>query len=173
LENREAVAREAAELLQTDKPNPETAGPSVDWLNVFSSYAEKAHSEILRKHWAHILAGEIRAPGSISLVTLQLLSVLDASLARDWRTTWQITDTLRHYMTVSFLRKFSGGRTTLEATLVQRLLAAIVQARDLMVPIFQMPSFTDQNSTAAFLTILTSRGRIGETAQHPRVGGHP
>jgi hypothetical protein len=80
-ENREAVAKLAIDHLADDPPAETTAGPSPDWLNVFSSHAEKASSETLRQHWAHILAQEIRAPGSFSLATLLMLSILDTQLA--------------------------------------------------------------------------------------------
>lgn len=82
-ENREAIAIEAGGLLDEVPPPPDTKGPSEDWLNVFSSYAEKATSARLRQHWANILAGEIRSPGSFSLATLQLFSILDPVWAND------------------------------------------------------------------------------------------
>jgi len=82
-QNREAVAIEAGKLLDEIPPDAKTTGPSEDWLNVFSSHAEKANSEQLRQHWAHVLAGEIRAPGTFSLATLQLFAVLDPPLAND------------------------------------------------------------------------------------------
>jgi Protein of unknown function (DUF2806) len=80
-ENREAIAIEAGGLLDEVPPPPDTKGPSEDWLNVFSSYAEKATSEQLRQHWAQILAQEIRAPGSFSPATLLMLSIVDARYA--------------------------------------------------------------------------------------------
>jgi hypothetical protein len=79
--NLEAVAVETVHLIEEDPPNPETPGPSEDWLNVFSAHAEKASSETLRKHWARVLAGEIRVPGAFSLQTLQFLSIVDPKLA--------------------------------------------------------------------------------------------
>jgi hypothetical protein len=82
-ENREAIAIEAGQLLDEIPPDTQTEGPSKDWLNVFSSYAEKATSARLRQHWAHVLAGEIRSPGTFSLATLQMFSILDATLAND------------------------------------------------------------------------------------------
>ena len=85
-ENREAIAIEAGKLLEESPPNANTTGPSEDWLNVFSSYAEKATSERLRQHWAQILAGEIRGPGTFSLATLQMFSILDSALAADMET---------------------------------------------------------------------------------------
>jgi len=85
-ENREAIAIEAVKLLDESPPDIQTEGPSEDWLNVFSSYAEKATSDRLRQHWAHILAGEIRYPGTFSLATLQLFSILDPTKADDIKT---------------------------------------------------------------------------------------
>jgi hypothetical protein len=79
--NREAVARETANLLNEDAPKG-SAEPDIDWLNIFASFAEKASSERMRKHWASVLAAEIRTPGTFSLTTLQLLSVVDAVLAQ-------------------------------------------------------------------------------------------
>jgi hypothetical protein len=82
-ENREAIAIEAGQLLNENPPDTQTAGPSEDWLNVFSSYAEKATSTRLREHWARVLVGEIRSPGTFSLATLQMFAILDATLAND------------------------------------------------------------------------------------------
>ena len=79
--NREAVGRETARLLSEDMPQ-DPAEPDADWLNVFAAFAEKASSERTQQHWASVLAGEIRKPGSFSLTTLQLLSVIDAALAQ-------------------------------------------------------------------------------------------
>jgi hypothetical protein len=81
-ENREAIAVKAVELLDENPPDKETDGPSPDWLNVFSSHASMASSETLRQHWAQILAGEIRKPGSFSLATLQVLSIVDTKIAK-------------------------------------------------------------------------------------------
>jgi hypothetical protein len=82
-ENREAIAIEAGRLLDETPPDTQTTGPSEDWLNVFSSYAEKATSTRLREHWARVLVGEIRSPGTFSVATLQMFSILDATLAND------------------------------------------------------------------------------------------
>lgn len=54
---------------------------SEDWLNHFSSYAEKASSEGVRTLWARVLAGQIRKNGSFSLTSLRLLSELDQTMA--------------------------------------------------------------------------------------------
>jgi Protein of unknown function (DUF2806) len=81
--NREAVVMKTIDNLRLDPPRPiaiET--PSEDWLNLFGRYAENASSDKMREHWAHILAGEIRRPGTFSFITLQLASVLDERLAK-------------------------------------------------------------------------------------------
>ncbi|GAC89499.1 hypothetical protein Gbth_103_002 [Gluconobacter thailandicus F149-1 = NBRC 100600] len=52
-----------------------------DWLNIFSSHAEKASSERARQLWGRILSGEVRHPGSFSLSTLRILSEIDKSTA--------------------------------------------------------------------------------------------
>jgi hypothetical protein len=81
--NREMVVIEAIENLQLDPPNEaQSEIPSDDWLNLFGRYAENASSDKMRKHWAHILEGEIRKPGSFSFITLHLASVLDERLAK-------------------------------------------------------------------------------------------
>ena len=52
-----------------------------DWLNHFGAHAEKASSDGVRRHWAKVLAGEIRRTGSFSLLSLRLLSELDQRMA--------------------------------------------------------------------------------------------
>jgi hypothetical protein len=81
--NREAVTVMALEDLRDDPPKdiPKDT-PSDDWLNLFGSYAERASSEAMRRHWAQILSGEIRRPGSFGMATLQMASVLDQNLAK-------------------------------------------------------------------------------------------
>ena len=81
--NREMVVLKTIENLQSDPPqSPTDETPTEDWLNLFGRYAENASSEKLREHWAHILAGEIKRPGSFSVTTLHLASVLDERLVR-------------------------------------------------------------------------------------------
>ena len=81
-QNREAVVRRAIEDLKQDPPatTPKDV-PDDDWLNLFGQYAENASSEKLREHWASILAGEIKAPGTFSFTTLHLASILNSKLA--------------------------------------------------------------------------------------------
>jgi len=81
-ENREAVAAEAVRVLEEFPSNPATPSPDDDWLNIFIAQAEKASSDRARKHWARILAGEIKNPGSFSLMTINLLAVIDQRLAQ-------------------------------------------------------------------------------------------
>jgi hypothetical protein len=81
--NREAVVMKAIERMSENPPAeiPREV-PSDDWLNLFGRYAENATSEKMREHWAQILSGEIRKPGSFSFATLHLASILDEQLAR-------------------------------------------------------------------------------------------
>lgn len=79
---REAIARKTIELLVEEPPTTESDGPSDDWLNLFSEYAERASSEHLQDIWARVLAGEIRRPASVSLRSLQFISLLDQHTAR-------------------------------------------------------------------------------------------
>lgn len=80
--NREAVMSQTLENLLLNPPDePPKDTPSDDWLNLFGSYAERASSHTMRQHWAQILGGEIRKPGSYSMVTLQIASLLDQTLA--------------------------------------------------------------------------------------------
>lgn len=50
-----------------------------DWLNVFGRLAEDKSSKELQDLFGRILAGEIRAPGTFSLRTLQVISNLSRS----------------------------------------------------------------------------------------------
>lgn len=78
----ESVSLKALEYLHEYPPEtvPESE-PSDDWLNLFGSHAERASSETMQQHWAQILAGEIRKPGTFSFQTLHLASLLDQKLA--------------------------------------------------------------------------------------------
>lgn len=80
--NREAVADKAFEQLEAVPPLQGSDGPSDDWMNVFEGHAANASSEMMRDMFGRILAGEIRSPGTFSLQTVQLLSVLDAVSVR-------------------------------------------------------------------------------------------
>ncbi|MBZ9678904.1 DUF2806 domain-containing protein [Mesorhizobium sp. ES1-1] len=53
-----------------------------DWLNFWSSYAEKASTENMRRLWGRILAGEIQREGSFSRTTLRIAAELDTETAR-------------------------------------------------------------------------------------------
>ncbi|MGV8928724.1 MAG: DUF2806 domain-containing protein [Brevundimonas sp.] len=82
-ENREAVASLAIEHLSAESLDDEPAAEGemdVDWLNIFTRHAEAATSERLRDMWGRVLAGEIRAPGTVSLRTMQFVSTLDRAV---------------------------------------------------------------------------------------------
>ncbi|WP_369723305.1 DUF2806 domain-containing protein [Bradyrhizobium sp. LLZ17] len=78
--NREKVVVTTGEILRLNPPKT-TEMPSEDWLNVFGKYAENASSEKMRDHWAYILSGEIRRPGSFSFAALHLASIIDTRIA--------------------------------------------------------------------------------------------
>jgi hypothetical protein len=89
-ETREEIAGLAIENLR-DNPHSDAStqrGPSEDWMNIFSTFASRATSQTMREHWAQILSGEIRKPGAFSLATLQVMSVLDPSLAQTIIRVW-------------------------------------------------------------------------------------
>ncbi|WP_274426635.1 DUF2806 domain-containing protein [Chelativorans sp. YIM 93263] len=80
--NRDAIARQVVEELESN-PAPETSeGPRDDWLDLFESYASRASSENLRSLFGKILAGEIRKPGKFSPATLHFASMLDLQTAQ-------------------------------------------------------------------------------------------
>lgn len=80
--NKDAVAITAYHDLLNDSPPENGIGPEDDWLNAFERLAEEASSESLQKLFGLILAGEIRQPGTISRLTLQMASYLNADLAK-------------------------------------------------------------------------------------------
>ena len=80
--NKDAVAAVAIEDLTNDPPNPESQGPSDDWMMKFERYAEDASSDDLRTMFGKLLAGEIRKPTAISQATLHFVSMLDAQTAQ-------------------------------------------------------------------------------------------
>ncbi|MFD1301536.1 DUF2806 domain-containing protein [Methylobacterium marchantiae] len=84
-QNRESIAYKTAEHLSDGESlRTETPPPDDDWMNFYSSFAEKATSEKLQDTWARVLAGEIRKPGTFSLRTIQFISTLDSEIAKDF-----------------------------------------------------------------------------------------
>lgn len=80
-ENREAVAKLVIEDLKAGEDTEARESPTDDWMNVFEQHAAKATSDQLRETWARVMSGELRQPGSFSLLTMQFLSVLDRQTA--------------------------------------------------------------------------------------------
>lgn len=80
--NKEEVVKLALENLSNEDNSSarEFGEVDEDWLNNFSAYTEKVSNKQVQKLWGKILAGEIRGPGSYSLSTLRLLSVVDQRL---------------------------------------------------------------------------------------------
>ena len=84
-ENCEAIWIEASDSLKALPTQDQAATASEideDWLNLFTSYAEKASSDRLRKLWGRILAGEIRKPGAFAPSTLRVMSEMDPEIAQ-------------------------------------------------------------------------------------------
>ena len=79
--NREEVARKTIDYLKDSPVEESTPVVDDDFMDSFSSYAEKANSEKMRDLWARVLKGEIRKPGSYSLATLRFMAELDIETA--------------------------------------------------------------------------------------------
>lgn len=79
LRDRPSVERHTTYTPQQDQDNDEGIDPN--WLSHFERYAELASSETIRRHWAKVLAGEIRHPRSFSLTTLRILAEIDQHIA--------------------------------------------------------------------------------------------
>lgn len=82
-ENKEAVVEECLKDIEGKEEDVSSNLDPLDedWLDIFSSYAEKANTERTRQLWGRILSGEVRNPGSISLTTLRIISEVDSSTA--------------------------------------------------------------------------------------------
>ncbi|MBO1358764.1 DUF2806 domain-containing protein, partial [Acetobacter sacchari] len=85
-ENRESVAEVALkDVVDKHDDHSESNEPlDEDWLNIFSSYAEKASTERTRQLWGRILSGEVRHQGRFSLSTLRILSEIDKKIANNF-----------------------------------------------------------------------------------------
>ena len=83
--NKQNVLRRAVDYLLTgpksDPAPDDTVGIDPDWLDQFSAHAEKASSDKVRDLSAKVLSGEIRHPGSFSLMTLRFLAEMDQHAA--------------------------------------------------------------------------------------------
>lgn len=89
--NKISVAQRAvAHIAEAPETKTETdEGPSDDWMNVFTRFAEDATSDKLQDLFARILAGEIVRPGSFGLSTLRSISELDQATAHDFALMWE------------------------------------------------------------------------------------
>lgn len=90
--NREAVWLNAVEAVKALPPPSEEEARGddrgdhdeldPDWINMFTSYVDKASTERMQQLWGSILAGEIRKPGSFAPSTLRVISEMDAEIAQ-------------------------------------------------------------------------------------------
>jgi len=71
----------AEESLQDDKQEPPDAKVDDDWLFRWRDSASEVSSEELQYLWGKVLAGEVKAPGSFSLRTLEFIRNLSTQEA--------------------------------------------------------------------------------------------
>jgi hypothetical protein len=75
----EVATRTIGVLAEEEIPS-EAAAPEEDFMRMFEDIAERASSENLADLLARIFAGEIRKPHSVSLGTLQVVTVMDQKI---------------------------------------------------------------------------------------------
>lgn len=73
----------AEKELMNDTKEPPAADVDQDWLFNWREYAERSSSEDLRVIWGKILAGEVKAPGTYGLRTLDFLKGVSKSEAEE------------------------------------------------------------------------------------------
>ncbi|TVT39659.1 DUF2806 domain-containing protein [Hymenobacter setariae] len=83
------VAAAAAVLLE--EPDVTTEPVDQDWINRFFESAKLVSTEEMQVLWGHILAGEVKQPGSYSLRTLEVLRNLTQREAHVFRTAASFT----------------------------------------------------------------------------------
>jgi hypothetical protein len=77
IENRAATTQAAIEDLRQSPPQDDAQGEiDDDWLNYFARLVEDKNSEELQTLFGKILSGEIKRPGSFSLMTMQSLALI-------------------------------------------------------------------------------------------------
>lgn len=69
------------EILIQDSKDPPEATIEDDWLSTWREHVGRISSEELQRLWASVLAGEIKAPGTYSLRTLEFLRTLSKAEA--------------------------------------------------------------------------------------------
>nr|WP_235986223.1 DUF2806 domain-containing protein [Paracoccus aerius] len=80
--NKDAVLIEARNILENDQMEADHPGElSEEFLDRLESHAGLASTEALRSMFGHILASEVRLPGSISKGTMNFVSMLDRETA--------------------------------------------------------------------------------------------
>ena len=80
LENRAGATKAALEDLRQSPPQDDAQSEiDDDWLNYFARLVEDKSSEELQALFGKILSGEIKRPGSFSLMTMQTLALITKS----------------------------------------------------------------------------------------------
>lgn len=106
--NKDRIATQAVLLLDreydasADDNTIDAENLSVDWLNNFSSHAEKISTEEMQVLWGRLLAGEIRNPGQFSLSTMRILAETDSATAKNF------AKYIDHNLGGAFLKKASS-----------------------------------------------------------------
>jgi hypothetical protein len=84
--NRERVLEEAMREIEHDPPASDAEQEiGADWLGRFWTVAEAISEDDLRGFLVHLLAREVKTPGSVSPQTLALLPILTGPLARKFQ----------------------------------------------------------------------------------------
>jgi hypothetical protein len=71
----------AEEILRQETQDPPQETIEDDWLSTWREHVGKVSSEQLQRLWASVLAGEVKAPGTYSLRTLEFLRTLSKTEA--------------------------------------------------------------------------------------------
>lgn len=69
----------AEEVLRQDHDEPSEREVDNDWLFRWREHASRVSSDELQKIWGHVLAGEVKEPGSYSIRTLEFLNSISKS----------------------------------------------------------------------------------------------
>jgi hypothetical protein len=73
-QNMEAITAQAAQILLPQSVSQEPVDG--DWVTQFFNYSQDISNEEMQSLWARLLAGEVAKPGSFSLRTLNVVSVM-------------------------------------------------------------------------------------------------
>lgn len=108
--NREAVVEQVVDELKNDPPSEDSQKSiSDDWLTAFARIAEQKSERDIQLFLAKIMAGEIRSPGTFSLRTISLISMLDQATAQLFQRFCDISCSLPPSMDAFLLTEHVGS----------------------------------------------------------------